>query len=90
MAHDHQLRLVRNDPATLSFPGVMHSSAVPTAPFELLEEPMYHLDLLLRMRAERRRRLPATRPCDRGSWPPAADRRTCSTSRNAGPASVLR
>ena len=51
--HDHQLRLVRNDPATLSFPGVMHSSAVPTAPFELLEEPMYHLDLLLRTRAER-------------------------------------
>jgi hypothetical protein len=54
--HDHQLRLVRNDPATLSFPGLMHSAAVPTAPFELLEEPMYHLDLLLRTRAERERK----------------------------------
>jgi hypothetical protein len=44
---------VRNDPAILSFPGLMHSAARPVAPFELLEEPMYHLDLLLRTRSDR-------------------------------------
>ncbi len=50
---DYQLRLVRNDPATLAFPGVIHSSALPSEPFELLEEPMYHLNLLLQSRQER-------------------------------------
>jgi hypothetical protein len=50
---DHQLRLVRNDPATLSFPGVLHSSALPRKPFELVDDPMYHLNLLLHSRTER-------------------------------------
>jgi hypothetical protein len=52
-APDYQGRLVRNDPATLGFPGLMHSSAIPREPRELVEEPMYHLDLLLHDRAAR-------------------------------------
>lgn len=53
-APDPQLRLVRNDPATLSFPGLMHTAALPTEPHEIIEEPFYHADLLLHP-TERRR-----------------------------------
>lgn len=43
---DYQLRLVRND-GTLRFPSTQHTSAVPTRPARYLEEPIYHLDLLV-------------------------------------------
>lgn len=52
-APDFQIRLVRNDPATLSFPGRMHTAARPVLPCALLEEPMYHLDLLIHGYEER-------------------------------------
>lgn len=47
-ALDPQLRLCRNDPATLAFPGLMHTAAIPAEPSEIVEEPMYHVDLLLK------------------------------------------
>ena len=50
---DYQLRLVRNDPATLWFPRILHSSAARVAPARLLEAPIYHLDCLLRTADER-------------------------------------
>ncbi|MDX6229097.1 MAG: hypothetical protein QOI76_2487 [Frankiales bacterium] len=43
---DFQLRLVRNDPATLWFPGVLHTSAAPVEPARFVEGPLYHLDTL--------------------------------------------
>ncbi|MDX6254818.1 MAG: hypothetical protein QOJ11_1152 [Frankiales bacterium] len=43
---DYQVRLVRNDPATLWFPGVMHSSAAPAEPARFVEGALYHLDTL--------------------------------------------
>jgi hypothetical protein len=54
---DYQIRLVRNDPATLRFPGTVHSSAEPVLPARYLEEPLYHLLLLTTSRAERERRV---------------------------------
>jgi len=50
---DYSFRLVRNDPATLWFPGVQHSSAYPVRPARYLEFPLYHLDCLLRSYEER-------------------------------------
>lgn len=50
---DYSFRLVRNDPATLWFPGVQHSSAYPARPARYLEFPLYHLDCLLRGYDER-------------------------------------
>lgn len=47
-APDYQVRLVRNDPATLWFPGLTHTAAAPAEPAGWLREPMYHLDLLVR------------------------------------------
>lgn len=43
---DFQLRLVRNDPAMLWFPGVLHTSAAPVEPARFVEGPLYHLDTL--------------------------------------------
>ena len=43
---DYQVRLVRNDPATLRFRGTLHSSAEPILPARYLAEPIYHLALL--------------------------------------------
>jgi hypothetical protein len=45
-APDYQVRLVRNDPATLRFRGTLHSSAEPVLPARYLAEPIYHLALL--------------------------------------------
>ncbi len=50
---DFNNRLVRND-GTLRLRGVQHLGADPVAPCEYLEEPIYHLELLL-ADAERRR-----------------------------------
>lgn len=44
---DHQPRLNRNDPATLWWPGILHSSAAPVTPARYIDAPMYHLDCLL-------------------------------------------
>ena len=43
---DYQVRLVRNDPATLRFRGLLHSSAEPALPARYLAAPIYHLALL--------------------------------------------
>src|ERR1019366_2237992 len=50
---DWQNRLVRNEPSLLRFPGVLHSSAELVAPYRYVESPIYHLDCVLRTRAER-------------------------------------
>lgn len=50
---DYSFRLVRNDPATLWFPGVQHSSAHPARPARYLEFSIYHLDCILRGYEER-------------------------------------
>jgi hypothetical protein len=44
---DYQFRLVRNDPATLWFAGISHSSAHPARPARYLDIPVYHLDCVL-------------------------------------------
>jgi hypothetical protein len=51
---DYQLRLVRNDPALLWFPGVTHWPIEAVGPRRYLEAPLYHTDLLLNP-LERRR-----------------------------------
>jgi hypothetical protein len=56
-APDYQIRLVRNDPATLRFRGTLHSSAEPVLPARYLEEPIYHLALLTSTQAEREDRV---------------------------------
>jgi len=43
---DYQVRLVRNDAATLRFRGTLHSSAEPVLPARYLTQPIYHLALL--------------------------------------------
>lgn len=45
---DYSFRLVRNDPATLWFPGVQHAGLYPARPARYVEFPLYHLDCLLR------------------------------------------
>ena len=50
---DYQFRLVRNDPATLWFSGISHSSAHPARPARYLDIPLYHLDCVLNSYAER-------------------------------------
>jgi hypothetical protein len=42
----YQIRIVRNDPATLRFPGILHTSAEALLPARYLREPLYHLLLL--------------------------------------------
>jgi hypothetical protein len=51
---DYQLRLVRNDPALLWFPGVTHWPIEAVGPHRYVEAPLYHTDLLLNP-LERRR-----------------------------------
>lgn len=50
---DYQLRLVRNDPAVVSFPGRIHVPIAAVGPAEWLAEPIYHLDLVANDRAAR-------------------------------------
>ena len=50
---DFNSRLVRND-GTLRFRGVQHAHADPVEPCEYLEEPVYHLELLLAGTDQRR------------------------------------
>ena len=50
---DFHNRLVRND-GTLRFPGVAHSGAAAAMPARYLEEPIYHLDLILHTEQQRR------------------------------------
>lgn len=50
---DYQVRLVRND-GLLRFQGDQHTSAVPLRPARYLDLPLYHLDLVLKSREERR------------------------------------
>ena len=51
---DYQLRLVRNDPALLWFPGITHWPIEAIGPHRYVEAPLYHTDLLLNP-LERRR-----------------------------------
>ena len=51
---DYQLRLVRNDPALLWFPGVTHWPIEAMGPHRYVEAPIFHTDLLLNP-LERRR-----------------------------------
>ena len=51
---DYQLRLVRNDPALLWFPGVTHWPIEAVGPHRYVEAPLYHTDLLLKPLPERR------------------------------------
>ena len=51
---DYQLRLVRNDPALLWFPGITHWPIEAVGPHRYVEAPLYHTDLLLNP-LERRR-----------------------------------
>lgn len=44
---DWQVRLVRNDPTLVRFPGEMHSSADPTPPFRYVDAPLYHLNCVV-------------------------------------------
>jgi hypothetical protein len=50
---DHQLRLVRNVPGKLRFPGKVHTSVEPTGRGRRLRAPIYHADALLLSQAER-------------------------------------
>ena len=54
---DYQIRFVRNDPATLRFPGTLHSSAEPVLPARYVLEPIYHLTFLVASETERARRV---------------------------------
>lgn len=65
---DYQLRLVRNDPALLWFPGITHWPIEAVGPHRYVEAPLYHTDLLLNPLERRRekssryeRLLPGTR-----------------------------
>lgn len=51
---NHELRLVRNDPRFVRFPGVMHLPAEADGPGAWLDEAIYHLDLVVNDRAARR------------------------------------
>jgi hypothetical protein len=61
---DHQIRLLRNDPATMRYNG-LHEPVVPTLPWRCVEAPLYHLTCLVASLAVRRakaRRYDAERP----------------------------
>lgn len=53
---DYQLRLHRNDPALVGFPGRTHEVASVLGPCVYLREPIYHADLLFKSFAERVRK----------------------------------
>jgi polysaccharide pyruvyl transferase WcaK-like protein len=44
---DYQVRLVRNDPAFLAFPGETHTSAYLNGPARFLDLPLYHADCIV-------------------------------------------
>ena len=54
---DYSLRLVRNDPALLRFPGLLHCTVRALGPCRYLRAPLYHVDLLLTDRPGRERKL---------------------------------
>ncbi len=54
---DYALRLVRNDPALLRFPGLLHCTVRALGPCRHLRSALYHADLLLTDRAGRARKL---------------------------------
>jgi hypothetical protein len=58
---DYQVRLVRNEPSLLRFPGTVHSSVVCLGPARFLREPIYHLDCVLHSREERAAKVRAYR-----------------------------
>ena len=56
---DYQLRLVRNEPMLLRFPGTVHTSVTCLGPTRYLQEPMYHLDCVIHSEEERARKASA-------------------------------
>jgi len=54
---DYSLRLIRNDPALLRFPGLLHCTVRAVGPARYLRAPLYHADLLLTDRRDRERKL---------------------------------
>jgi hypothetical protein len=54
---DYALRLLRNDPALLRFPGLLHCTVRALGPARYLRSALYHADLLLTDRAGRERKL---------------------------------
>ncbi len=53
---DYALRLVRNDPALLRFPGLLHCTVRGLGPSRYLHAPLYHADLVLSDSASRERK----------------------------------
>ena len=53
---DYALRLLRNDPALLRFPGLLHCTVRALGPSRYLRAPLYHADLLLTDAAGRARK----------------------------------
>jgi hypothetical protein len=53
---DYALRLLRNDPALLRFPGLLHSTVRALGPARYLRAPLYHADLLMTDLAGRERK----------------------------------
>jgi hypothetical protein len=53
---DYALRLLRNDPALLRFPGLLHCTVRALGPSRYLRAPLYHADLLLTDVAGRERK----------------------------------
>jgi hypothetical protein len=53
---DYALRLLRNDPALLRFPGLLHSTVRALGPARHLRAPLYHADLLMTDLAGRERK----------------------------------
>ncbi|MDQ3723353.1 MAG: hypothetical protein M3376_09875, partial [Actinomycetota bacterium] len=54
---DYALRLVRNDPALLRFPALLHCTVRALGPCRYLRAPLYHADLLMTDAAARARKL---------------------------------
>ena len=54
---DYALRLVRNDPALLRFPALLHCTVRALGPCRYLRAPLYHADLLMTDAAGRERKL---------------------------------
>lgn len=53
---DYQIRLVRNDPALLAFPGEMHTSVYLNGPARFLDLPLYHADCIVNSVEQRARK----------------------------------
>ena len=53
---DYALRLLRNDPLLLRFPGLLHCTVRALGPARYLRAPLYHADLLMSDRAGRERK----------------------------------